>query len=244
VKGELLTRKIASVEAGANVKVESVISLTISPLAVDDATLIRLRAIKPVKNCSIITSLMDGKEGRYVVVQQVLHGKVNLGMSGKIGVAIDAKAEGELIKAVAKVFSISEGAVRVTGSSISFVVSESPDEMTLAIVPAYYSAEELARITLFMEGLRGAELELAVREAIIREPPGLFEQVVTRIRSLLGDRELRNKEVWADRIVNGEHRLPIDEIAAIDRDRIDFRKVAYYGAAMELVRSEAPQRQQ
>jgi hypothetical protein len=204
--------------------------------------LARLRQIKQVKNCPTIIGLLDGKEGGYVVVQQVLHGIVNLGISGEITGGLDANAQGNLIKAVSKVFSINEADVRLTANLVSFAVSESPQEMTLAFVPAFYSSEELARITLFMQGLRGAELEIAVREAILR-PPGVFEQVVLRIRDLLGSEELRNREVWADRVVNGERRRPAEVIKAISGDNIDFKKVADYGAAMELVREEQPRRE-
>jgi hypothetical protein len=94
---------------------------------------------------------------------------------------------------------------------------------------------------IFMQGLRGAELEIAVREAVLR-PPGVFEQIVLRVRDLLGNEELRNKEIWADRVVNGEDRHPVEAIKAISGDSIDFKKVADYGAAMELVREDAPRR--
>jgi hypothetical protein len=186
--------------------------------------------------------LLDGNAAQYVVTQAVLHGQIKLGFTASISGSGNAAFKGDIIKAIAKAFSITEAEVNVSKEVVSFLISESDKPMTLAIVPAYYSSEELARITYFMQGERGAHLELAVREAIAARPVGWLEQLATHIRELLGDEELTNKERWAERVVNGGGRRSAREVATLDT--VDFNRVATYGAAMELVRLEAPTRNQ
>ena len=60
------------------------------------------------------------------------------------------------------------------------------------------------------------------------------------IKELLGNDELKNKETWAAKMVGA---IPVEEILKAGSEKVDFKKVGTYGAAMELSRQEAPAQQ-
>jgi hypothetical protein len=238
VGGELLHKEIATIEAETNFKVASTGVIIISPLAIDDvdwATLYTKKSSDP--NCQIIGDLLNGNVKGAALTQAALHGRVAILLTTSFDSNINAEAKGELLKKIAGAFKISEAEIRVAANEASFSVSESPNPMTLAIVPSGFSFEELARITQYMQGKRGADLEIAVREAITAGDVGLLERWRLTIEGIFGNDELKNKERWAENVVGT---FPVEKFRDVSRDTIDFEKVATYAAAMELVRLEAP----
>jgi hypothetical protein len=241
VDGELLSKKIASVEAQTSAKFSKTGQIVISPLSaeqVDLATLEKFKTGDP--NCQIIPDALIGKSKGIVLTQVVLHGKVLILLSAKIEGAADVKAQGELLKLIAKSFSVKDPKVAISGNAESFMVSTSPGNMSLAIVPTGFNFEELARITNFLRGKRGAALELAVQEALTAGDVSLYERAKLVIQDILGSDELRNKERWAENFIGS---TPIEKIRDA-RETIDLKNVANYAAAMELERQEAPTRRQ
>ena len=112
----------------------------------------------PTRNtrCRIIGDLLSGTAKGYVVTQRVYHGRTRISVNTKFGAGVGATAKGELLKKLANVFKISEPEIKLSGDEASFAVSESPDNMSLAIVPTGYSFEEVSRISHYLEGKRGA----------------------------------------------------------------------------------------
>ncbi len=100
--------------------------------------------------------------------------------------------------------------------------------MSLAIVPAGYSFEEVSRIVTYLEGKRGADLEIAVLEAIRDSDMGGLEKLKLKIGELLGSDELKRNERWAEDLVGT---TPVDKF-----NDAQFEKLGTYGAAMEIVR--------
>lgn len=245
IKGELLHEKIAKINAEGKGKIEDVGSITVSPLSVDSVVpdSKELYHIGPDPACSIIPDILDAKKQGFAVADSVLHGQVNVTLKAKLSGSFGAGAEGELARRISSVFGLRQADVRIVADSVSFAVSESPQPMTLAIVPAKFSKEELARITHYLQGERGVDLEIAVREAIATDDLGRFEKFRISIESLLKD-EIKNKERWAENFVNGKSRMTVAELRTLGPDNVDLGQVANYAAAMELVRLEAPSRLQ
>ena len=240
IGGELLHKEIASIEAGGAATFESTGAIIVSPLSIDGvdlATLSHANSANP--DCRIIQDLLSGKARGTALTQQVLHGRVNILLTTKPEGSLDAQAKGELLKKIAGTFKIREAEISVSGNKASFAVAESPDPMTLAIVPSGFNYEELARITNYLQGDRGAQLEIAVREAVKAGDVSEYEKWKLRIQELLGNDELKNKERWAENMVGA---TPVEKVREAPRDTIDLQKVATYGAAMETVRQEAPAR--
>ena len=244
IGGELLNKKIANIDAEDKARFDQISVVTVSPLSVAEVSpdAAALRKINGSPACSMIPGILDGKLGKYAVVSSVLFGRVNFSLSANFSDALSAEAKGELVKEVAKSFGISEASIAVSEGVVSFAVSESPGNLPLAYIPPEFSREELARITNYLQGKRGADLEIAVREALTAGQVGVFEEATLKIKSLLGDDEIAKKEHWAENIVNGGEMTPIPELQPEKAKDVDFHKVAIYAAAMELLRLEAPSR--
>lgn len=239
VGGELLSKKIAEVEAGAKVKFATTGTIRIDPMSLDQqdvATLKSARFADP--NCKVINDLLAGMPNGKALVQQVLHGRVDLVLTSSLDASLDAKAKAEALARVTGVLKLNQADISVAGGTASVVVSESPAAMSLAFVPYGFSGSEIARITYYLQGQRGADLEIAVREAI-RADVSELEKIKVRIDYLLGKDETVWKDRWIERVVGG------DSVEALlkDADKVSFQRLATYGAAMELIRLEAPPRQ-
>jgi len=181
-------------------------------------------------DCRIIGDLLSGKTKGFVLTQRVYHGRTRISVSSTFGAGGGATAQGELLKKLASAFKISETEIKVSGDEALFAVSESPNSMSLAIVPAGYSFEEVSRIANYLEGKRGADLEIAVREAITEGNVGEFEKLKLKIEELLGNDELKNNQRWAEDVVGT---TPVEKFSDVQ-----FEKLGTYGAAMEIVRPE------
>jgi hypothetical protein len=231
IGGELIQRSIASVEVQGNIKFASTGSMILSPLAKDEVDTMTLQNPNTRDaNCRIIGDLLGGKAKGFVLTQRVYHGRTRISVTSNFGAGVDATAQGELLKKLANVFKISEPEIKISGQKASFMVSESPGSMSLAIVPTGYSPEEVSRITNYLEGKRGADLEIAVREAITEGSVGELEKMKLRVEEILGFDELKNKEHWAENVVGT---TPVEKFS-----NVQFEKVGTYAAAMELVRPE------
>jgi len=237
VGGQILSKQIAEVEADLKARFTATGYLRLNPLSVDA---IDTAALKNVNfndaNCQVIRDIIGNKPTGLALVQQVLHGRVELLLTSLLQGSLDAKAKGEALKRIASAFKITETEVSIAGQLATVAVSESPKPMTLAFVPFGYNAEEVARITHFLEGKRGADLELAVQQAVTAGDVGWYDATKIWISFILGD-EVERKERWAERVVG------VDPAQAVIAAGGDFQAVATYGAAMEILRQEAPRRQ-
>ena len=243
IAGELLHEKIAKIDVEGKASFAQTAIVTVSPLSVAEINpdVMALRKIKSDPPCRVIPDILDGKLGKYAIVAFVLFGKVNVALSANFSGSLSAQGKGELIKALAKSFGISEADIAVSGSVVSFAVSESPGNLPLAYVPPEFSREELARITYYLQGERGVALEIAVQGALTAGDLSFSNKAMIEIKSLLGD-EIAKKEHWAENIVTGAKMTSVAELRSPDARDVDFHKVATYAAAMELVRDEAPRR--
>ena len=243
VKGQALSAKIAEIEASGQLRFYRTASITISPLSIDEVDTAKLASINHVANCGVIVDLLRGRVAKYVIAQSVLHGRSNIALTATTAAGASIGVKGELAK-ISRVFGISEADIGVAGSEATFLVSATPDAMTLAIVPAHYSFEEVARITHYLQGRRGADLEIAVNEALIADNLGLLQKARLKIDEILGKDNLQNKERWAEILVNGEKPdgklMSVAELGKMDRENVDFHNVGNYAAAMELERLEVP----
>ncbi len=237
--GELLSKEVAQVTAGVSATVADTATITVSPLSetrVPDIQTLRNFANDP--GCAIIPALLDKSIGKYIVAFGVLNGRVRFALTTTLSGQIDAKAEGEIIKLIAKSFSITDAEVKVTGNSASFVLTGLPGDLPLALIPASYSFPEMARITYYMQGARGAVLENLVNAAIGAPDPGWFQSLVQTIRVVLGMDESEQKhEQWVERFFSGEQMMTVEELKEHGRE-VDFRKVATYAAAHELLKRQ------
>ena len=237
LKGQILAKQIAELEAGGAMGFEEVSVVTVNPLALDPAdpdgsALNDWDKSKP--ECEIIGKWLRGEVGKYFLVEQVLHGQVLFQFRANFRVAVDAKARSEALKRIAKVFAINEAAIGLSLSSASFAVARSPDPMTLAVVPARLSVEELARITNYLRGRRGFGLEIAVNEALQARDAGVYQEALILIRSIIGD-EIEKREQWAERFVKGERMVSAKLLETEYSEQINPRDVANYAAAMALL---------
>jgi hypothetical protein len=104
--------------------------------------------------------------------------------------------------------------------------------MTLAVAAEALNFEELARVTNYLQGKRGADLETAVQEALTATDATMFNRVLNQIRNLLGD-EIGRRDKWASDFVSGRK---LEPLAALRQEtQVDFHKVGTYAAAMELL---------
>jgi hypothetical protein len=231
IKGELLDEKLAEIDASGNAKSDKSMTITVDPLSLDKAPdAAALRDIVGGKECQLILDVLDGKTGGYMVTYGVLHGVRNFVVSAKFTGNLSAGAKGDLLELIQKAFSVKEADIKVSRDSASFAVSESPAPMTLAIIPAALSAEDVIWVTSYLEGNRSAELKIAVDEAIQAEEYGIFQRAAERITFFFDGGLERAREIWARRFVNGGRMLNADAL-----NSVDFEKIAYFGAAMELV---------
>ncbi|MBI1179717.1 MAG: hypothetical protein GC201_04110 [Alphaproteobacteria bacterium] len=234
VGGKAIDRQIAEVEADGRLAMAKTVSLTVNPLAVDrfepDAAALDHWA-RDNPDCKVIGDLLSGRAGGLFLVAEVLHGQVRFGLSGSFSGSLGVAAQGDLLTVVARAFSIDKASVTVSGSRMTFETADSPAPHTLAVVPARLSHEELARITYYLRGKRGADLEIAVREALQAADMSALDAAMTRISKIFGD-DIDLKEDWAKRFVSGGD---MRDIAALREDReISFRDVANFAAAATL----------
>jgi len=76
------------------------------------------------------------------------------------------------------------------------MVSESPSSMSLAIVPTGYKSRGSVKDNQLFGGKRGADLEIAVREAITEGSVGKLGKMKLCLEEILGSDELKNKGAW------------------------------------------------
>lgn len=232
VGGELLHKKIAEIEAQGNVRFARTGLVSISPLSKEEVTTVTLQAPSRDTRCRIIGDLLSGNAKGYALTQRVYHGRSRISVNSKFGAGVGATAKGELLKKLASVFKVTEPEIKVSGNGASFAVSESPDNMSLAIVPAGYSFDDVSRIANYLEGKRGADLEIAVDEAIRGSDMRELEKLKLKIEELLGSDELKKNEQWAEDLVGT---TPVEKFSDVQ-----FEKLGTYAAAMEIVRTDTP----
>jgi hypothetical protein len=235
-EGELMSKEIAQVSAGVGATIDDEVTIKVAPIAeshVADVQALRLVGSDP--GCAIIPGLLDKSVGRYVVAFAVLYGRVRFEVATKLSGQLDAKAQGALVKLIAKSFSITDADVNLSANIATALFSNSPGDLPLALIPALYSKEELARITYFMQGERGAQLEELVDAAIRTSDRSKFENAARRISNVLGlDKLEQRRERWLERFFSGEKLTPMDQLR--ETKEVDFGKVGTYAAAQELAR--------
>ena len=186
------------------------------------------------QKCSIIDNLLNGISGKYFVIAEVLHGKVNFLHKTNFGTSLSVKARSEVVKKISRLFGVDEAAIGVSSSGASFSVSSSPAPKTLAIVPARISRAELARIIHDLRGRRGAARESAVNEALQAADLETYQEALIIIKNVLGD-EIANKNNWAEKFISGKRLITVEDIKEKAPKDVDVRRVANYGAAMVLL---------
>ena len=237
VKGQVLSKYLAEIEAGTGARIVAETRITVTPLSLDsfkpDAA--SLRKIKSSSECGVILELLDGRKGGYVVAAEVLHGALQYRVQLALASSVDVAARSKIVAQITRVFGIREAEIATTGTTVSFAVAASPDPQTLAIVPERLNLEELARITHYLQGKRGTALETAVDEALTATEAGVYQRAVNAIRNVLSD-DIKRKEEWAENFVSGKELISIRELRSDYGEKVDFRKVATYAAAKELTR--------
>jgi hypothetical protein len=69
-------------------------------------------------------------------------------------------------------------------------------------------------------------------EALRAPDKGAMEKIIGRIRSILGNEEIRKGEQWADNFVNGDEPMATARL----REKLgDFQPIANYAAAMVFI---------
>lgn len=233
IGGVVIGKRVADVNVGADATFAETVRLSVSPLSLDsapDANAL-LDWDRTQSKCHIIDQVLAGAPTGLFLVSEVLHGKIDFSFTVNFSSTISAKAKSDLLARIAKSFAIDEASIGVSLSSAVFGVSTSPDNMTLAIRPSMYNREELTRITLFMRGERGAELEIAVQSAIRERDIGTFEKLKIQIKNLIGD-EIAYRTEWAHRMVYGKEMISLQQLSG---EGVDMQKVATYAAAMVII---------
>jgi hypothetical protein len=235
-KGALLHQEIAAVNANFGANLDNQMSVTVDPIsnaqAPDIQTLLRFEA-KP--ECHIITNLLNESTGKYIVAYAVLYGTVRFELTANFNDEIKIDAQSKLSQKISSVFGINDGSVQFSEESASFYISQSPGPLPVALVPAQYNLDELARITYYMQGARGKELETAVSDAISTDDPGKFKQLVALITGIFQkDGEANYGEQWAQRFFSGKQMITLDQLREQSQKNVDFDKIGSYEAAQQL----------
>ncbi len=236
IGGDIL-RNIGEIELDGGVRFEKTVTLTISPLSIDrfEPDTYAMRNWNMAKEgCALIKDLLNGTSGGYFLIAEVLHGKVNFRFNVNFSESLSASARANTIVKISRLFGLDEADVGVSALGASFSVSSSPAPKTQAIVPAYLNSEELARITYFLQGERGASLEIAVNEALRAEDLSIYTQALVWIRNILGD-EINNQNKWAERFIAGGNMVSVEDLRRKGGDDINMRDIANYAAGMILV---------
>jgi hypothetical protein len=235
-KGELLRQEIASVNANLRASLDNHMSVIVDPISnaqsPDIHTLLNFEA-KP--ECNIIKDLLNQSTGKYIVAYAVLYGIVKFEITVNFNDEIKVDAKSKLAKSIAGVFGINEGGVQFSDESAGFYISQSPGPLPVALVPAEYNLDELARITFYMQGERGKELETAVSDAIRTDDPGEFKRLVGIITDIFHkDGEAIYGEQWAQRFFSGKQMITLDQLREKPIKDVDFDEIGSYEAAQQL----------
>lgn len=235
-KGELLHQEIASVSANLRANLDDQMSVIVDPIsnaqATDIHTLLKFES-KP--ECSIINDLTNESSGKYIIAYAVLYGVIKFDLTANFNDEIKADAQSKLSKDISNVFGINEANVSFSERSASFYISQSPGPLPVALVPAQYNLDELARITYYMQGARGKELETDVSDAIRTDDPGEFKRLVGLISDIFHeDKEAIYGEQWAQRFFSGKQMITLDQLREQSQKNVDFDKIGSYEAAQQL----------
>jgi hypothetical protein len=238
VAGDVLSKRLAEVQAETGLTFNATVSIQVAPLSLDrfrpDAA--AMRDIKPIPQCQLILDLLDRRTGRYLVVEEVLHGTILYEFKLDVGSALDASARSALLAKVAKLLSLKQAAIHVSNNIAFITVAASPAPKTQAVDPENLSHEELARVTYFLQGKKGADLEIAVNEALTAGDVGMWKKALTQIHSVLGSPEIVKHKEWVEDFVNGKEPRPTALLRKGEFSDVDWRSVANYAAAIELIK--------
>jgi hypothetical protein len=245
VGGNLLSAYIARAEAEVDARFARAAVLSISPLS--DATfwpdLAALSRMSKLPVCQPIRDVLAGQGAGRILVGKVYHGQVRYSLTGQLSGDISLEAQSTVSAKLVKIFSVDKADVVVSGSSISIFATGSSGPLTLAVTPVNLNTERLIRITKYLQGSRGIELENAVNDILLADTQGEFDRnyhrVMTLLRGMFSD-DISKKEGWVRYFLEGAKVNPADEVAnRIEKQEINLRAVANYAAARESVKVPA-----
>jgi hypothetical protein len=234
---ELFSKRLARLQADTRVRLEATKRVVLSPVSINSfrPDTAALREVKQSEDCALILRLLDGQPAGFVVAAAVLHGQVRYEVNVRWATSLDAGARSDLLARMADAFAIKKAGITSRTDTASFSTLVTPDPQTLAIVPERLNRAELARITYYLQGQRGADLEISVRAACRAGDLGSFQRLAIRIDEIIRD-EIRNKERWAENFISGEELATIDALRSHPKSIIDMDMVGTYAAAMEIIR--------
>jgi hypothetical protein len=235
-KGQILNQQVASLSGNVKATLDNYMLLTIEPLSESQAPDINtLQKFDSKPDCRIISDLLNETIGKYMIAYAVLYGQVRFELNANFQGQASVEAQGELPLTISKVFGISEANIKLFQAGASFYITRSPGDLPVALVPAEYNLEELARITYYMQGERGRDLENAVHDAISTEDPNVFTKAVNYIRDIfVKDGQDEYRQQWAERFFSGKTMVTLDQLREQSIKSVDFDKIGAYRAAQYL----------
>jgi hypothetical protein len=248
VGANILSGLIAKAEAGAGVSFSNEAVLSVSPLsnASFRPDMAALRSPKPGPLCDPVRDVLAGHGAGKILVARVYHGTVTYGLTARFKGNVDANARTSGKVVVAKVFNIKEAGISASSDTMTFAVARSPGEVTLAVTPVALSYEKLVRITQYLQGKRGVDLERAVNDVLHTDNESLLQQSIDTIKLVFAELSggVSANEDWARSFVEGEKMIPTDLLVDAEKLGVNMQAVANYAAAMEILRvdRENPER--
>ncbi len=233
IEAQLLSKEVAAIDANARVEFGSSAYLALMPISTNDPiggayTILDFDYMN--NECAEILRALSANGSGNIVVGRVFHGTALF--TSQLSINASASASVKIGEIIRKRYMIPDGDVSVDGSYMTVGRVQTPGERTLAVVPLLMNPEELAAITAFLRGDRGAALDIAVRDALKADGASNWDQVVLPLLELLGAEQ--NCEGWVRRFFSGEPLETLDTIREQYGERIDMGLVATYGAANEL----------
>lgn len=239
VSAEVLHESIA--EAAADMGVSIAISdwLWIDPLSSQDPKEIQALWAVDLNNpdCEPIAQVLNGQPNGQIVVSRVFHGTVGYEKRLEISASAGASAKlGELGKRVKSRLPVDEVAARVEGSYLSLSKARTPAPRSLAVVPLNLDPVALLAVSAYLDGERGAALEILVKEALRNKSLSISERWWETIRDWLGGEF--DCENYAQKFFAAQNPMSLDQLRREYGEKIRMKNVAIYMAAHDLTCGE------
>jgi hypothetical protein len=221
---------LASAEIGASATMDRVATVEAVPLSSDmiKRGIFALKSeLADLPECRAVREVLTTGLPNHLLVANVLHGA--FGFAASVHGAISGSAAAELnVRLRGLKFRDARFAARYDETRQAVVFASGA--MTQAVVPAFLNSEEIARLSFYLQGRRGVELEIAVREALAATELWLYEEAWLRVQSIFSDSGFSY-----ERLFHGERMTPMAELSDIE-----VRSLALLAAADILVSAGPP----
>jgi hypothetical protein len=184
---------LVELETGVALDVASTATLEIAPLSVDAVKegemSLRHSVDRTKPQCEVARSAVTEGVRNHVLAANVFHGAIRIETSVTVTSGVELNVDSAIPIRIGGPIDVEAGSLKLYYLRGTHTLAGIGQAKTQGFSPAYLNKERVAKIVYHLQGDRGADLEINVKQARRAEDLGLFKNIVLRIKQLLNEVE-------------------------------------------------------